>query len=342
MAFSTSDYALGKGIVTFDKLVDGVYQGAIDIGNVTDFSMEIGLSKISHYSSRGGLKAKDLDIIDEVSPAISYTADSMTADNLALLSLASKSTVTQVGATITGETHIGAKDTKVKLNKRNIITSLTFSNLVLTTDDPTTVATRGQVITGDTSGASATVYSWDGATDTYQIYNVSGTFQANETLTVTGGVANAAGTVNATAFYTVDSSATALTLTVSGATSGSLVKDTDFSISTSDKDDIVGRIYIMPTGSVVDGETLTFSYETDTVEYTNIVALDETTIEGRLIFSSANPVGNDLILTAHRVSLTPDGGSSFIGDDVLTMSFSAEILKDSENNPDAPYFTIQM
>ena len=339
MASSTSNYTLGKGLVSFNPYVNGAYQGALIFGNCVNFDTTIELSKLDHYSSKGGLKKKDFEVISEVSANLEFSLDEMNADNLALMSMATKTTETQVGAEITGEEHIGTKDRKVKLDNRNILTSITFSQLVLTAA-PTTEATRGQIITDDTTGATATVYSF--TTDTYEVYNVVGAFGASSTLTANGGVATNAGTVDATSFFTTDSSATAQTLTVTGATSGLLTISDDYSISVSEKDDEVGRVYIASGGAVIDGEVLTFVYSSDTVEYTKLNALNETSIIGKVIFSSDNPIGNDLVFTAHKVSLTPNGSSSFIGDEIIVMGLTGEILDDSENNPIDPYYTIQM
>lgn len=340
MASSPDNYMLGKGIASFNRLISGDYLGELDLGNAPEFTFSMPNEKIDHYSSRGGLRVKDKSEVSEISPTISFTLDEINKENLELLTFGNQTVVTQKTALITGETHKGAKGKKVKLDKRGILENIIQSSLILTTDDPTTAATRGDVINGDSSGASAVVLEWDGATDTYTVFKVTGTFEADETLTVAGGTATEAGTLNSTGFFTAGTTPTAQTLTVTGSSSGVLVKDTDFSIVTTQKDDKIGRILLNEGGKVVDGETLTFVYTCDQVTYTEIRGISETTLEGSFRYVSDNPFGNDFEFEAWRVSLSPSGDTGFIGEDWSTMAFTGEILKDEVGHPDSPYFNV--
>ena len=342
MASSTDNYSLGKGVVSFNQKINGIHQGYLDLGNCTDFTFSTDITKLDHYSSRGGLRAKDKSVISEIAPTIAFTLDEVNSDNLALLTLADKTTVVQKAALITGETHVAAKGKRIKLNKRGIYQSIMLDDLLLTSTDPTTPAAMGDVITGGTSGATAVVYSYTAGTDTYKVFNVTGTFQANEKLTVTDGVTGAAGTTNATGFFTAGTVATAQTFTVTGSVSGALVLGTDFSVSTALKDLITGSVYIEPDGKVVDGETLTFVYTCKQTTYSYLNAIQQTTLEGALRFVSNNPIGNDLEMTVWNVSLSPQGDTGLISDEIMTLGLSAEILKDSENHPDNPYYNIIM
>lgn len=71
-----------------------------------------------------------------------------------------------------------------------------------------------------------------------------------------------------------------------------------------------------------------------------IAAFTKTQIEGQLTFTSDNPAGNQQKVTIWKVSLAPDGDVSFISDDWGTLSFTGEILKDSEGHPGSPYMDI--
>lgn len=122
MSPSTDNYTLGKGIVFFDRKdnTTGLYTGERDLGNAPAFSFNIAIEKLEHYSSRGGLKAKDKEIISQITPGISFTLDEVNAQNLALLTLADIEEVTQTGATIDDEVHKAHLGMRVALAERGI------------------------------------------------------------------------------------------------------------------------------------------------------------------------------------------------------------------------------
>lgn len=103
MGSSPENYTLGKGVVSFNRKVGSVYQGELDLGNCPEFSFNISIEKLEHFSSRGGLRAKDKEVISQVSPSVSFTLDEISADNLALLTLADIEVVTQSAATVVDE-----------------------------------------------------------------------------------------------------------------------------------------------------------------------------------------------------------------------------------------------
>jgi hypothetical protein len=130
----TSDYTLGKGVVTFNKKEStGIYKGEVDLGNCPEFTFNIALEKLEHYSSRGGLRAKDAEIISQITPTISFTLDEITPQNMALLTLADQEDVTQVAASITAEAHTAYLGKMIALDNRMI--------------DPTSVVVKEGVTT---------------------------------------------------------------------------------------------------------------------------------------------------------------------------------------------------
>ena len=62
---SADNYVLGKGVVYFNMKdpITGLYTGERDLGNAPAFSLNVSTEKLEHYSSRGGLKAKDKQVI---------------------------------------------------------------------------------------------------------------------------------------------------------------------------------------------------------------------------------------------------------------------------------------
>ncbi len=256
MGVSPDNYTLGKGIVSFNKKVGSVYKGELDLGNCPEFSFNVSIEKLEHFSSRGGLRAKDKEVISQVSPGVSFTLDEINNDNLALLTLADIEEVTQEAATVVDEQPGGAyKGTMLALANRNI----------------------------EAAGVA---------------------------------VESSAGVV--------------------------LTEGIDYEINTSFQDDKIGRIRILDTLTVAEGDLVKVSYTSPETVYTKLNALAQTTIEGFMRFVSDNPVGNQQELQIWRVSLTPSGDTAMIGDDWSTLTFAGEILKDDADHPASPYFDIIM
>jgi len=266
---STDNYTLGKGIVFFDEknLSTGVYAGERDLGNAPAFSFNIALEKLDHYSSRGGLKAKDKEIISQITPGVTFTLDEVNTANMALLTLGDVVEVVQAGATITDEVVVcGALGNRIQVSERMI-------SAVIVADD------------------------------------------AVPTITYVAGPAS-----NPLANYYID---TAL------------------------KDDSIGRILIHLdqsgcASSIVEGQDLYIDFTSGAYTYTEVRAFANTQIEGRLRFVSDNPAGGQQELEIWRVSLTPSGDTSLIGDDWSTLGFTGEVLKDATEHPDSPYMNIIM
>ena len=121
MGVSPDNYTLGKGIVSFNKKVGDHFMGELDLGNCPEFSFNVSIEKLDHYSSRGGLRAKDKEVISQVSPGVTFTLDEISEENLALLTLADIEIVTQAAATVVDEEPGAAyAGTMLALANRNI------------------------------------------------------------------------------------------------------------------------------------------------------------------------------------------------------------------------------
>lgn len=119
---NTDNYTLGKGVVYFDQydFTGMAYTGERDLGNAPAFTFNIALEKLEHYSSRGGLKAKDKEIISQITPGVTFTLDEVNKENLALLTLGDIEEVSQTGADITDESHVGYPGRRIDLMYRGI------------------------------------------------------------------------------------------------------------------------------------------------------------------------------------------------------------------------------
>jgi len=72
----------------------------------------------------------------------------------------------------------------------------------------------------------------------------------------------------------------------------------------------------------------------------DILGLQNANQEYSLKFVAANPVGVKYTWVFHRCTLGPNGAMALIGEEWQVMSFTAEGLADSTNQPTSPYFTV--
>lgn len=77
----TSQYYIGKGVVSIDIGSTGTFK---DIGNVPVFEFAPDIQTLPHFSSRYGVRAKDLEVITEKNAALNITMDEFTHQNLML------------------------------------------------------------------------------------------------------------------------------------------------------------------------------------------------------------------------------------------------------------------
>jgi len=328
---NTDNYSLGKGVVYFDQLVSSVYQGERDLGNAPSFTFNIALETLEHFSSRGGLKAKDKSIISQITPGLAFTLDEVNKENMALLTLGDTTTVTQTAGSIVAEVVTAHMDKRVDLDYRGI------ENWNLTYDSGTVIFVVGEVVTG-AGGATGVVLSVTGT-------SVAGTLviaKTNATLFVTAEAITGSGTGAASVTTAIPTlSTTPVMLVQDSADTVTYVAGTDYEISTTLSDDDIGRIKFIGS-TITESDEIHITYGHAALTYTNIAAFANTQIIGKLRFVSDNPAGNQQELEAWSVSLVPAGDTAMIGDDWSTLQFNGEILKDETNHPLTPYMNIIM
>ena len=331
---NTDNYTLGKGVVFFDQKISGVYQGERDLGNAPAFTFNIALEKLEHFSSRGGLQAKDKEIISQITPGLAFTLDEVNKENMALLTLGDSSTETQVDGGVAAEAVVA------NLGKRSDLAFRGVSHWLLPYDAGTVIFVEGEVVTG-AGGATGIVLAitGDSTSGTLTIARTNTTaYVDDESITgdgsgsatvnsATGGSANAG-----TPFCLVQDDADTITY----------VEGTDYELDTTLSDDKIGRIKFLEGGTLTDGATVHVSYGYIALTYTLIKAFANTQIVGKLRFVSDNPAGNQQEVEVWSVSLTPAGDTAFIGDDWSTLGFVGEILKDETYHPLNPYMAIIM
>lgn len=74
-------YYIGKGIVSIQTTTDVAYR---DIGNVPTFEFTPAVTTLTHYSSRHGVRVKDLEVIHEKAASLNIVMDEFTYPNLML------------------------------------------------------------------------------------------------------------------------------------------------------------------------------------------------------------------------------------------------------------------
>ena len=73
---------VGKGIVSFKKTGEAEFR---DLGNVTEMVITPDLTTLEHYSSRVGVKSKDLVVVLEKKATVKMTMEEFTAQNMGLM-----------------------------------------------------------------------------------------------------------------------------------------------------------------------------------------------------------------------------------------------------------------
>lgn len=331
---NTDNYTLGKGVVFFNQKVSEIYQGERDLGNAPAFTFNIALEKLEHYSSRGGLKAKDKEIISQVTPGLAFTLDEINKENMALLTLGDVTTVTQSVGSVVEEAIVAHHDLRTDLGFRGI------TSWDLPYNTGTGLFVVGEVVTGNAGGTGVvTAVVGDATSGTLKIALTNEIAFVDEE--VLSGDASGAAEVNSSTGGTVSTGNPGV-FVQDAADSITYVAGTDYVIDSSLSDDSIGRIKILSTGAIVDGATIHVTYGYAALSYTNISMFANTEIIGKLRFVSDNPAGKQQELEVWSTSLTPSGDTAMIGDDWSTLGFTGEILKDETNHPLQPYGNIIM
>jgi len=323
---NSDNYTLGKGTISFNRDIDGVYQGYRDLGNAPSLTLSIDISKLDHFSSRSGVKSKDKSIILEVTPTLGFTIDEITDKNFAmsLLGVTSESTQTGDVAAETAVTVGSVLDIYTDLDHKKVkgVTYIEFDTMTSAMDVTGT-------LTGANSGATATIedaYADSATAGVIVLSNVVGVFEDGEIIDDGGtGSASASGTVVEMAendVLVMDLSATLIIYTAG----------TDYMVNT-----ISGQILYKSSGGIVATDSLTVAYEAEAGTFSTINMLQSTEVKGAFHFVSDNATGSNYELELWDVTMTPDGELSLIGEEWLSLAFTGEILKDESGHPTQPY-----
>lgn len=317
-----NNYTLGRGVIYFDQFVSDAPTGrSLDLGNAPAFNIAVEVESLEHFSSRAGLRAKDKEVISQLTPTITFTLDEINEETLRLLFMADiQSDLSQSAADITGAV-TGHKNRVFDLGHRAI------GCWTIPMDNVSGVFQEDETVTGGTSAATANVIRVEA--NRLVVNTVSGTFADDEQ--ITGGISVATADVNSSAGQVFD--ATDIVLLEA---STQLVKGTDFQV----QDAKAGLVKVLEGYTGTAEASLTYKGSRSAVTYSQLDGFAQTEVEGELRFMGDPPVGTRIEVKAWRVNLRPDGETAFIGDDWSTLSFTGEILKDEASHPDNPYMEV--
>ena len=326
---NTENYTLGKGIIYFNQLVGSVFQGERDLGNAPSFAFSLATEKLEHFSSRGGLRAKDKEIVSQITPSLTFTLDEINKENLSLLTLGDLETVSQLAGQADAVSVVSIEDMRAALAHRQVgSVSLPHGTV---TGGPFQV---GEIITGGTSTATGTVTALSASA--IWVTTTGTAFDPSEVITGTTSTASATTTTEAPGW------APGVILVQDSTDTTTYVAGTDYDCLELLKDDEIGRVITYSTGTITDAETLHLTYMYRAETYQRIKAFANTQITGMLRFVSDNPAGLQQEIRVWSVSLAPTGDTALIGDDWSTLGFTGEILKDETGHPDSPYMDMIM
>jgi hypothetical protein len=316
LASSNGNYLYGKGRVYFKTSGGTAY---IDLGNVPKFELAIELTKAEHYSSRSGIKEKDLELITQKKATTTFSLEEFSAENINLAFLGdSLQTSSQAAGYVANTSTALVDDQYVDLGKHNVyVTKITHGSVT------GTAFVAGETITGGTSSAAGKV-GWK--TSTYvELYDVvaADNFVVGET--ITGGTGN--GTATITAVETVEdiivgNASPIVTRYVAG---------TDYNV-----DSQAGFIRMLASGAITSPAFLTYDYEANTLQA--VRAMANSTSRGELMFIGDPDQGPKMRVQCWDVSLTISGSVGLISDDVASIPMTGEILSSATLHSTEPFF----
>lgn len=86
------NYVVGRGI-GYVKLVPptiGPDAAYVDVGNITEFTFAVKPTRLEHYSSRVGVRKKDMVVVTEVAATLTMILEEFTARNLGMAVLGNR------------------------------------------------------------------------------------------------------------------------------------------------------------------------------------------------------------------------------------------------------------
>lgn len=352
-----TDLVLGKGRLYFERFLLNTKrrsgEGFGYFGNTPELTVTTEEEKLEHFSSEGGLNVKDASVTISSTRSGGFTTDHMSPENLVLWYRGSKKALTQAASVANVDTWPAAKrgnyfqlgettgqEQGVRKVKNLVATrgvdaatgTVTFSVAAATDGDSVTVNGRAYIFRDLPTGSRDVA---TGATIAESATNLADTING-DSLSVVEAVADAA--VVTLTSDAKGASGNAYTLSSTGAniavSAGTLAGGTEEELDELNNLTILaetGLVRVKPDApDITDGDALTFTYDTDAAALAVIVDGSQA-LEGRMMFVSDNPVGENKDHLWPYVQLSSDGDYSLIGEEWQSISFTYEVLKLDED-----------
>jgi hypothetical protein len=307
----------GKGRLYFKLEGDS---GHLDLGNVPSFSIEPKETKEDHFSSRSGLRVKDMTLSIETNVTSKFTLEEFSKENV---NIAFKGGDIQDGAQskgyLSGQTLTTVADRYVSVGKTDVSWLKVRHGTVA----------NGPFEPGDTiTAGSVTALVVQVGSGFLGCINASGAIPSGATITSGTTTATVTGTENVPGV-----------LLANHATVGSITTvydDSDYSF-----DAVEGLIRELSGGSIASHTAYVYADYKATTTF-GIRAMSSTSKIGNLLFVGDPAVGPRWRVEGWRVELTLSGAVDFISEKNGTMEIEAEFLADTANHPENPFFYAEL
>lgn len=116
-----------------------------------------------------------------------------------------------------------------------------------------------------------------------------------------------------------------------------MTEDTDYTVL----DAANGLIQVLEGGAIADGDQLDADYDHAEIAAPGLQTVQggsASVVEGRMLFVGDPKAGEVRDVEFWKVSVEPEGDVNLIGDEFGEWSLSAEVLNQSQDHPDEPFF----
>lgn len=290
-----------------------------DLGELESLSYQASTSSTKLKSTRNAARATILEVPNETEASLSFGMREVTEENLKMALLGSAiNSDNQAASSVYQTTKTWASDLYIDLGHMNVFSTKLSHGTV--TNGPLVV---GEVITGGTSSADGKIaYVGSGFVE---LVDVSGTFVAGETITVTTKSATVIGVETLEDLVITDST---------GATRR--VQGTDYTI-----DPDYGYVRKLSTGALSDADKVSYDYEAVTRKY--MYGLSAGSVTKKLIFvADKDDQGPRQRWTFHKVQINLNGDFPLIGEGAQILQVTGTVLSDTTQPSGQEYYKLEI
>lgn len=305
------------------------YAGAVagasfdDLGELETINFSLTQSTEKMKSTRNASRATILEVINEAEASLTFGLREMTNENLKMALMgAAINTANQAAGTVDADV-VGAAADVALVN--DLYVDLGHFNVFSTklTGVITGTIAVGDTITGVTSSASGDI-AYKSAT-TVELINVSGTFEAGETVQLSSG--------NNIVPSSIEILEDVIVTSANGATRR--VQGDDYTL-----DPDYGYIRKISGGDIIDTDLISYDHEAVNTNY--IHGMSAGSVQKKLIFvSDKDDVGIRTRWTFHKCNILMNGDFPLLGDGASILSVTASVLKDAAQPSGQEFYKVE-